>query len=202
MDAMFRGMSRFFWFVSFVTLVNCLDRLLWDTVPARNLFVSHRTAISRRSLRITRHRLLILIACAILLHGSIPLLQFHLRLIFNNFELVDLLHMLLGVRLVCSLAVSTEMCILVIMELLLYRSPKIHFLVEIILKVTINLPRLRLILFCLLLALILVTSEVRNCLILFDLSLRLGAVEAIIQFRTVRIFATLSHKLSLFHVQF
>ena len=135
---MFRGMSRLFWFVSFVSLVNCLDRLLWDTVPAGNLFVCHRTAISRRSLRITRHRWLILIACAILLHGSIPLLQFHLRLIFNNFELVDLLYMLLGVRLVCSLAVSTEMCILVIMELLLYWPPKLDLLVEVMLNIAID----------------------------------------------------------------
>lgn len=107
MDAMFRGMSRFLWLVSFVSLVDCLDRLLWDSVPARNLFMCHRIAISRRSLRITRHRLFILVACAILLHGSIPLLQFHLCLIFDGFELVDLLYMLLSVRLVCSLAVST-----------------------------------------------------------------------------------------------
>ena len=135
---MFRGMSRFFWFVSFVSLVNCLDRLLWDTVPARNLFMCHRIAISRRSLRITRHRWFILIAYAIWLHGSIPLLQFHFRLIFNSFELVDLLYMLLGVRLVSSLAVSTELCILVIMELLLYRPPKLDLLVKVMLNIAID----------------------------------------------------------------
>jgi len=121
----------------FIPLMNLLSRLLRNPIPTVNLYLLCRNAIFWRSVsvRSTRDRRFFSVTLTMLRQGSVSLLLFHLSLVFDVFELMDLLEMLLRIRLVSSLSISTPVFV-VIMELLLYWPPKLHFLVEVILNIS------------------------------------------------------------------
>ena len=143
-DTVFSGMHLFLWgcFISFVPLMNLLDRLLWNPYSAVILFMRGRDVVFGRSSR-SRNRRFFPITLATLLQGTISFLHFdHLCLVFDSFELVDLLNMLLGISLVTYLIISSSFVLLIIIKLLFYRPPELDFLVEVVLNITIILLHL------------------------------------------------------------